>query len=106
MNLPLPVSQLQETPITETQRNWPRRLVNFAVTLVVLAVAAATFVLSYPGVHAIAIEGGVSTRLARVYPGIFDAVLVIACVAAIMLSGGRWWARCWAWLVIIVVLAA
>ena len=28
-----------------------------------------------------------SGRLARFYPGLFDAVLVIACVAAVMLSG-------------------
>lgn len=90
----------------QQQRTWPRRLINVAVALIVVAVAAATFVLSYPGVHAIALQGGVSARLARVYPGIFDAVLVIACVATAMLRDGRWWARCWAWLVTIVVLAA
>jgi hypothetical protein len=73
---------------------------------VVLAVAAATFVLSYAGVHAIALQGGVSVQLARIYPGLFDAVLVIACVAAVVLRDGRWWARCWAWLVVIVILGA
>src|ERR1700758_4316244 len=88
------------------RRNWTRRLVNLLVALVVIAVAAATFVFSYDGVHAIALEGGVSTQLARYYPGLFDAVLVIACVAAVMLHGGRWWAGLWAWLVILVVLAA
>jgi hypothetical protein len=80
--------------------------VNAAVTLVVLAVAAGTFVLSYTGVHAVALEGGVSVQLARIYPGLFDALLVIACVAAVVLRDGRWWARCWAWLVVIVVLGA
>jgi len=100
------------TPVgpTSTQSpprsDWPRRLVNAAVTLVVLAVASGTFVLSYPGVHAIALLGGVSPQLARVYPGLFDAVLVIASVAAVSFRDARWWARCWAWLVIIVVLAA
>jgi hypothetical protein len=86
--------------------NWPRRLANFAVTVAVLAVAAATFLLSNSGVPANALQGGVSPQLARVYPGVFDAVLVIACVAAVMLRGARWWARSWAWLVVIVVLAA
>ena len=81
-------------------------MVNFAVAIVVLAVAAGTFFLSYPGVHAIALQGGVSTQLARFYPALFDAVLVIACVAAVMLRDARWWARCWAWLVVIVLLAA
>ncbi len=76
------------------------------VALVVVAVAAAAFVFSYDGVHAIALFGGVSKQLARYYPGLFDAVLVIACVAAVMLRDGRWWARLWAWVVVFVVLAA
>jgi hypothetical protein len=91
---------------TAPQRNWLHRLANSAVAVVVLAVAAGTFFLSYPGIHAIARQGGVSGQLARFYPGLFDAVLVIACVAAVMLRDARWWARCWAWLVAIVVLAA
>lgn len=79
---------------------------NFAVALIVLAVAAGMFVLSYSGVRALAVQAGVSTDLARFYPGLFDAVLVIGCVAAVVLRDGRWWARCWAWLVIIVLLGA
>ena len=101
MNLPLPTTGQQGQV-----RNWPRRLANTAVAVAVLAVAAATFVLSYSGVRAIAITGGVSTQLARVYPGVFDAVLVIACVAAVLLRDARWWARAWAWLVVVVLLAA
>ena len=88
------------------RRNWVRRLANLLVALVVIAVAAATFVFSYDGVHAIALLGGVSAKLARYYPGVFDAVLVIACVAAVVLRDARWWARAWAWLVLVVVLAA
>ncbi len=96
MNLPLP----------EPRRSWPGLIVNSAVALIVLAVAAGMFMLSYAGVHALAQQAGVSAQLARFYPALFDAVLVIACVAAIMLRDGRWWARYWAWLVIIIVLAA
>ncbi len=99
MNSPLPASG-------PAQRSWTRRLTNVLVALVVIAVAAATFVFSYDGVHAIALLGGVSGQLARYYPGLFDAVLVIACVAAVMLREGRWWARLWAWVVIILLLAA
>ena len=87
-------------------RNWAHRLVNVLVALVVVAVAGATFVFSYDGVHAIALLGGVSDQLARYYPGLFDAVLVIACVAAVMLRDGSWWARLWAWLVIVILLGA
>jgi len=100
MNSPLPASGPAK------RRNWSRLLVNVLVALVVIAVAGATFVFSYDGVHAIALLGGVSARLARYYPGLFDAVLVIACVAAVMLRDGQWWARLWAWVVIVVLLAA
>jgi hypothetical protein len=100
MNSPLPAS------VSAQRRNLTRRLVNVLVALVVIAVAAATFVFSYDGVHAIALLGGVSEQLARYYPGLFDAVLVIACVAAVMLRDGRWWARLYAWAVVIVLLAA
>jgi Protein of unknown function (DUF2637) len=95
-------SQAQTAPA----RTWLHRLVNVVVAIVVLAVAAGMFVFSYPGVHAIARQGGVSGQLARFYPALFDAVLVIACVAAVMLRDARWWARCWAWLVAIVLLGA
>ena len=101
MNIPLP-SRTPQTP----GRNWPRRLANTAVAVLVIAVAAAVFVLSYSGVRAIAVQGGVSTQLARVYPGVFDAVLFIACVSAILLRDGRWWARAWAWFAVVVLLAA
>jgi Protein of unknown function (DUF2637) len=87
------------------RRKWPSLLVNLAVLVVVLALAAATFVLSYSGVHAIVLQAGVSARLARIYPGLFDAVFAIACVAAVMLRDARWWARWYAWLVIILVVA-
>jgi hypothetical protein len=87
------------------QRRWASRLAHLAVIIVVLALAAATFVLSYTGVHSIALQAGVPTRLARIYPGIFDAALVIACAAALMLREGRWWARAYAWLSIILVIA-
>jgi len=95
-------SQAQTAPA----RTWLHRLANVVIAIVVLAVAAGMFVFSYPGVHAIARQGGVSGQLARFYPALFDAVLVIACVAAVMLRDARWWARCWAWLVAIVILGA
>jgi hypothetical protein len=69
----------------------------------VVAVAAATFVLSYSGVHAVALRSGVSASLASYYPGVFDAVLVIACAAA-PLRDARLWTRVYTWLVIFIVI--
>jgi hypothetical protein len=90
-------------PFSAPRRNWPSLLLNLTVLVLVLAMAAATFVLSYPGVHAIVLQAGVSPRLARIYPGLFDAVFLIACVAAVMLRDARWWALLYAWLVIILM---
>jgi len=67
----------------------------------VVAIAAATFVLSYAGVHAIALQSGVPASLARLYPAVFDAVLVVACAAVPLRT--RWLTRSYTWLVIIVV---
>lgn len=90
---------------TPSRRGWPRALALVAAVVVLLALAAATFTLSYSGIHAIALRAGVSPRLARVYPGLLDAALVIACLAAVLLRDGRWWARSYAWLAIIVIVA-
>src|SRR5258708_35552456 len=100
MNSPLPAFGPAK------RRNWSRLLVNVLVALVVIAVAGATFVFSYDGVHAVALLGGVSARLARYYPGLVDAVLVTAAVAAVLLRAGPWWARLGALVVIVVLLAA
>ena len=60
--------------------------------------AAAAFVLSYPGIHAVALYAGVPPRLARIYPLIFDALLVVACAAVLSLRGAGRPSRCYAWL--------
>jgi len=86
-------------------RKWPRVLALIVVVVVLLALVAATFVLSYDGVRAVALQAGVSVKLARIYPGILDAALVIACAAALLLRDGKWWARWYAWLAIILIMA-
>jgi hypothetical protein len=75
-----------------------------AVVIGVLLVAAAAFLLSYPGVHAIALQAGVSTSFARVYPLIFDAMLVVVCAAVLSLRGAGPVSRCYAWLSLLVLL--
>src|SRR5271156_6654082 len=77
-----------------------------AVIVGVLALAAAAFVLSYPGARDTALAGGVTTSFARIYPVIFDAMLVVACAAAFSLQGARWWLRGYAWLVLLGIIAA
>jgi hypothetical protein len=77
-----------------------------AVVAGVVVLAAAAFVLSYEGIHQIALRAGVSPGLAKLYPVIFDVMLVIAAAAALALRGAGWWARCYAWGLLLILLAA
>jgi hypothetical protein len=77
-----------------------------AVVAGVVLLAAAAFVLSYSGIHSVALQAGVSPGLAKLYPVIFDAMLVIAGAAAMALRGAGWWSRFYAWACLIALLAA
>ncbi len=68
--------------------------------------AGAAFLLSYAGIHKIALAAGVSPSLAGLYPLIFDTALVIACVSVLALRGAPWWMRGYAGLSIMILLAA
>jgi uncharacterized protein DUF2637 len=77
-----------------------------AVIAGVVLLAAAAFVLSYPGIHHLALRAGVHPGLAKLYPLIFDAMLVVAGAAALALRGARWWARAYAWFSLLLLIAA
>ena len=64
-----------------------------AAILGVLVLAAAAFVLSYPGIHQLARTAGMSVTLARLFPVIFDALLVVSLAAVLSLHGAGWWRR-------------
>ncbi len=72
----------------------------------VIVLAAAAFVLSYGGIHQIALSAGVSASMARIFPVIFDAMLVVSCAAVLSLRAANWWHRTYAWLTALVLLAA
>jgi hypothetical protein len=74
-----------------------------AAFVCVLAIAAGAFAFSYLGVRDTALAAGVNPRLARFYPLVFDAVLVVACAAAVTLRGAL---RVFAWLAVLVVIGA
>jgi hypothetical protein len=72
----------------------------------VALLATAAFLVSYPGTRQIALAAGVSPSVAGLYPVIVDAVLVVACVAALALRGARWWMQTYAWLSVFLLVAA
>ena len=84
----------------------PRIVALAAVTIGLLLLAAAAFVLSYAGIHATALNLGVSASLARLYPLIFDAMLVVAGSAVLSLRGAGLVSRCYALLVLVVLIGA
>jgi hypothetical protein len=83
-----------------------RLLAIAAVSTGVALLLAAAFVLSYSGIHAVALSAGVTPRMARIYPLILDAMLVVACAAVLSLRGAGLPSRCYAWLSMLVLLAA
>jgi hypothetical protein len=76
-----------------------------AVGFGVAALAAATFVLSYPAIHVLALQAGVAPRLARGYPLLIDAMLVIVLAAVLALRGAGLPSRLLAWVTLLAVLA-
>jgi hypothetical protein len=84
---------------------WTGRLVSIGVVVLVIALAAATFVLSYSGVRDLAMASGVSPRLARLYPAVLDGVLVVACAAVFVLRESALWRRIYAWFSVILLIA-
>ena len=77
-----------------------------AVCLGVVALAAATFVLSYSAIRAVALQAGITPRFARGYPLLLDAMLVIVLAAVLALRGAGLPSRLLAWLTLLVVVAA
>jgi hypothetical protein len=77
-----------------------------AVCLGVAALAAATFVLSYSAIRAVALQAGITPRLARGYPLLLDAMLVIVLAAILALRGAGLPSRLLAWLTLLVVMTA
>ena len=77
-----------------------------AVCTGVAALAGATFVLSYSGIHVLALQAGIAPRLARGYPLVIDAMLVIVLAAVLALRGAGLPSKLFAWATLIVVLAA
>ena len=98
-------SALGTAPAAESHRVL-RLLALVAVSLGVAVLAAAAFVLSYHGIRAVALQAGVSPDLARIYPVMFDVMLVIAGAAVLSLRGAGWAMRTFAWLSLLVLLAA
>jgi hypothetical protein len=105
-----------EIASTESSRPGPARadrapgafrvLAMAAVCVGLAALAGGTFVLSYSGIHALALQAGIAPRLARGYPWLIDAMLVVVLAAVLALRGADLASRLLAWTTLLAVLAA
>ena len=77
-----------------------------AVIIGVILVALAAFLLSYSGIHQIALQAGVSTGLARLYPLMFDAMLIITCSAVLATRTAGWGTKVYVWVCLLLVVGA
>jgi hypothetical protein len=72
----------------------------------VVALAGAAIVFSYPGLYAVALQARVSPWLARGYPLIFDALLVVVMAAALSLRTAGWPSKLLAWVTLLALVCA
>jgi hypothetical protein len=101
-----PTSEHRSAATTGPERAPPaiRILGLAAVGIGVAALAAATFVLSYPAIHVLALRAGVAPRLARGYPLLIDAMLLIVLAAVLALRSASLPSRLLAWGTLLAVL--
>jgi Protein of unknown function (DUF2637) len=101
-----PTSERRSAATTEPERapQAIRILGLAAVGFGVAALAAATFVLSYPAIHVLALRAGVAPRLARGYPLLIDAMLLIVLAAVLALRSASLPSRLLAWGTLLAVL--
>lgn len=108
MTAQTPTSERPSPAASRTDRQ-PRALRVLGLSAVgcgVAALAVATFVLSYSAIHILALQAGVAPRLARGYPLLIDAMLVIVLAAVLALRGAGLPSRLFAWATLLAVLAA
>jgi hypothetical protein len=107
MTAQTPTSERPSPATTQPDRS-PRALRILGLAAVgfgVAALAVATFVLSYPAIHVLALQAGVASRLASAYPLLIDAMLVIVLAAVLALRGAGLPSRLLAWATLLAVLA-
>jgi hypothetical protein len=83
-----------------------RTLALVAVVVGLIALTAAACVLSYSSVHDFALRAGISPSLARIYPDICDAMLVMAGCSVLALRGAGLLSKLYGWLCFIGLLGA
>ncbi|MWA06980.1 hypothetical protein F8568_042910 [Actinomadura sp. LD22] len=82
-----------------------RRLLTATAGLVVVALAAGAYVLTYPVLRELALAGRASRRWAPAYPVMADALTAMTILALVVARNARWWSRALRWTLLLLLLA-
>ncbi|MFF0524308.1 hypothetical protein ACFYTC_36910 [Actinomadura nitritigenes] len=82
-----------------------RRLLTATAGLVVVALAAGAYVLTYPVLRELALAGRASRRWAPVYPVMADALTAMTILALVVARNARWWSRLLRWALLLLLVA-
>ncbi|WP_301176155.1 DUF2637 domain-containing protein [Actinomadura geliboluensis] len=82
-----------------------RRLLTALAGLVVAALAAGAYVLTYAVLRELALAGGVSRRWAPLYPVMADTLVAMTILSLVVTRGARWWTRLLRWALLLALVA-
>ncbi|QFG21970.1 DUF2637 domain-containing protein [Actinomadura sp. WMMB 499] len=82
-----------------------RRLLTAAAGLVVAALAAGAFALTYDTLRDLAVSGRVDDRWAPIYPAMADGLITMTLLSLVVTRGARWWTRLLRWTLLLLLAA-
>ncbi|WP_217920176.1 DUF2637 domain-containing protein [Actinomadura sp. BRA 177] len=82
-----------------------RRLLTALAGLVVAALAAGAYVLTYDVLRELALAGRVSRRWAPLYPAMADTLVALTILSLVVTRNARWWTRLLRWTLLLVLVA-
>ncbi|QKW33724.1 DUF2637 domain-containing protein [Actinomadura sp. NAK00032] len=82
-----------------------RRLLTALAGLVVAALAAGAYVLTYAVLRELALAGGVGRRWAPLYPVMADTLVAMTILSLVVTRGARWWTRLLRWALLLALVA-
>ncbi|NKZ06122.1 DUF2637 domain-containing protein [Actinomadura latina] len=82
-----------------------RRLLTALAGLLVAALAAGAYVLTYDVLRELALAGRVSRRWAPLYPAMADTLVAMTIMSLVVTRNARWWTRLLRWTLLLVLVA-
>ncbi|TDC43124.1 DUF2637 domain-containing protein, partial [Actinomadura sp. KC345] len=82
-----------------------RRMLTAVAGLIVAALAAGAYALTYDVLRELALAGGVDSRWAPLYPAMADTLGAMTILSLVITRNARWWTRLLRWTLLLVLVA-